>query len=100
MNRVTAGEAIALTYDVGSAGEPYEARITDALGNYLDNAVTESAPNVTVSVAADEWQNGASGWGHVEIRRADTQAVVKRDRFRIMGGLEPGYTGLRTDYGW
>jgi len=100
VNRVTAGEAVSFTYDVGSNGESYTARITDALGNYLDNTVTEVAPNVTVSVAAEEWQNGMSGWGHVEIMRADTESVVKRDRFRILGGLEPGYSGLRTDYGW
>lgn len=87
MNRVTAGETFSLTYDVSSAGETYTARVTDALGRILTSTVSESTPNVTVSVNYQQWKDGQSGIGHVEIRREDTKAIVKRDRFRIMGGL-------------
>ena len=87
MNRVTAGETFSLTYDVSSAGETYTARVTDALGRALTSTVLESAPDVTVTVSHQQWRDGQSGTGHVEIRREDTKAIVKRDRFRIMGGL-------------
>lgn len=90
MNRVTAGDSFSFTYDVGSSGEPYTAKVTDAQGRYMTATTSESAPNVTVSVDEGQWVDGASGHGWLEIRREDTNAVVKRDRFRIMGGLSAG----------
>ena len=66
MNRVTAGEAFSLTYDVGSSGETYTAEITDAVGRVMDSTVSESAPNVTVSVGGillDVPNLGAAGGG-------------------------------------
>jgi len=97
MNRVTAGETFSLTYDVASSGETYTARVIDAVGKRMDCTVSESSPNVTVSVDWQQWRNGQGGFGHVEIRREDTKAIVKRDRFRIMEGLRA--SELMTDYG-
>ena len=97
MNRVTAGETFSLTYDVGSSGESYTARVIDAYGREMDSTVSESAPNVTVTVNYQQWRDGQAGWGHLEIRREDTKAIVKRDRFRIMAGLRAD--DLLTDYG-
>lgn len=91
MNRVTAGDSFSLTYNVGSAGETYTAKVTDARGRYMDATTSESTPNVTVSVDEGQWVDGLSGHGWIEIRREDTNAVVKRDRFRIMGGLYADY---------
>jgi hypothetical protein len=87
MTRVTAGEAFALVYDVASSGETYTATVIDPQGRRMDSTVTESAPNVTVTVAYDAWNGGQAGHGRVEIRREDTKAIVKRDRFRVLGGL-------------
>lgn len=96
MNRVTAGETFSLTYNVSSSGETYTARVIDPLGREIKNTTAESAPNVTVTVDYQNWKDGQSGWGHVEIRREDTKAIVKRDRFRVMGGLR--VDDLLTDY--
>jgi len=97
MNRVTAGETFSLTYDVGSSGEAYSAWVNDPLGRKMDATVAEAAPNVTVTVDYQQWRDGQSGWGQVEIRREDTKAIVKRDRFRVMSGLRAD--DMLTDYG-
>jgi hypothetical protein len=98
MDRVTAGETFSLTYNVGSNGETYTACVTDAMGRRMTATTAEATPNVTVTVSYDQWRGGPSGWGRVEIRRQDTQTIVKRDRFRIMGGVS-AEGGLTGDYG-
>lgn len=96
--RVTAGESFSLTYDVGSNGEVYSARVHDPQGRDMECTVTENAPNVTVSVACDAWTSDQRGLGRVEIKREDTKNIVKRDVFRVMGGLSVEPRG--SDYGW
>lgn len=97
MNRVTAGETFALTYDVSSNGETYTAKVLDPQGQEMDCTVSESAPDVTVTVTYDNWHSDQRGWGRIEIMRDDTKAVVKRDRFRVMGGLT---VSQHDDYPW
>lgn len=99
MNRVTAGETFSLTYNVGASGETHSARVTDASGHNMTATITEVAPSVTVSVDYRQWKDGQAGWGHVEIRREDTKAIVQRDRFRIMAGLHAEGSGF-SDYAW
>jgi len=101
MNRVTAGDDISLTYDVGASGETYTARFVDALNSYLTATTSVSGTSVTVSVANDQWTDGASGHGRVEITKDDggTKTIVKSERVRIMPGLDADYIGGLTDYG-
>lgn len=97
MNRVTAGEPIAFTYDVGAGGADHTARVTDARGHHLRATTSVASNDVTVNVSADEWRDGQGGYGRLEIIDA-AKAVVKRDRFRILPGLVATQYGY-SDYG-
>jgi len=101
MNRVYAGADVSLTYDVGSAGEAYTAKFVDAKNRYLKTTVTESAPNVTITVGNDQWSDGSTGRGRVEIIKdvSGVKTVVKSERVLIMPGLEADYLGSGGDYG-
>ena len=101
MNRVTAGDDISLTFNVGATGETYTARFVDARNMFLDATTTVNGASVTVSVNNDQWSDGESGIGRVEITKDDggIKTVVKSERVRIMPGLDADFIGSQSDYG-
>lgn len=98
MQRLIAGNTASLTYDVGASGETYTANLTDALGRYMTATVATSDPNVIVTVSANNWSNGRSGHGRIEITNTSTGSIVINERVRIMAGIGVERTGF-SDYG-
>lgn len=96
MRRVYAGSTVSETFTVATGGT-FASTVWDALGQRVSSSVTESGGTATLTIAADNWRNQASGFGRIEITRTSggVKSVEVAERFRILPGLsvEPA-----TDY--
>ena len=93
MNRLYAGNDISITYAVAATGsETWTARLQTPSGATKDLSVSVSAPNITVTMDKDEWPDGATGRGYIEVIKSvggvDTPAVYAP--VRIMGSIIAG----------
>lgn len=97
MQRAYAGATFAPTFTVTTGGT-FSSFVTDPKGRKLESSVSESSGTATLTIAADDWHDGATGYGRVEITRESggVKSTQVSERFRVLPGLK---IEAATDYG-
>jgi len=98
MQRVYPGADSSLTFTVTTGGT-FSAKVTDPLGRYIPASVSETSGTATVTISSDEFFDGASGFGRVQVLRnsGGTTSMEASEVIKFLPGLEEDYAPL-TDY--
>jgi len=98
MQRIYPGADNSLTFAVTTGGT-FSAKVTDPLGRYIPASVTESGGTATVTLSNDEFFDGASGFGRIQVMRnnSGTKSVEASEVIKFLPGLEEDESPL-TDY--
>lgn len=96
MQRAYAGATWAPTFTVTTGGT-FSSYVKDAKGRKVESSVSETGGTATLTVNADDWHDGSTGIGRVEITRASggVTSVEVAERFRVLPGLQ---IEAETDY--
>lgn len=89
MERAYAGATFAPTFTVTTGGT-FTSYVTDPKGRKLESTVSESSGTATLTIAADDWHDGSTGYGRIEIMReaSGVKTVAVAQRFRVLPGLQ------------
>lgn len=97
MNRITAGDAVSMTFPVAASGETHTAFVTDAMNRKLRATAEVSGTDVIVALNESDWHNGQGGYGFVQVKRGGV--TVLRERVRILPGIDAHQRYGHSDYG-
>jgi hypothetical protein len=99
MKRIYPGTSASLTFAVTTGGT-YTAKVTDPLGRYIAASASETGGTATVTINADAFFDGASGFGRVQVLRdnSGTKSVEASETIKFLPGIELD-DGI-SDYAW
>ena len=89
MKRAYSGATFSPTFTVTTGGT-FASYVTDPHGRKLESNVSETGGTATLTIAADDWHDGSTGYGRIEITRESggVKSVEVSERFRVLPGLQ------------
>lgn len=98
--RIRAGQTVSETFTPASTEGTWTATARDPLGRNLSASAEVSGSNIIVTINAQEWKDGRSGIGRLEVKNVtgNTTTFPITRQLRILPGIEAD--GTEDGYSW